>query len=468
MTKSSDVAPDDLLDALRELDLADYLPKFHKPLGVHQLAEINELAVDDFELIGLTRLQMRRLLKKAQSAAGSTLFSDTTGSMPRASGSSTPPIVEASQNRQGRESAEKEEDSSKQVPRHDGQRPRSLSRVSFASASGSDGYEFELDARNAILSWLQGYGEELSAKSLGIHQHDCDLVMRLSWSVPCAKLLPPAFETMLLNRKICKAESLLLFEMKARTRRVEHAVKQLRTRLEKLDATASSCGVHMITILGHTAEEANDREFALQAAQSNPDILIAVVDPAKILTPRRKDAAENAGPAHSSAGVGHDDKRVSTSASDSYNLQWSPDAASAKQERCAKAARAKASQGDACRVSKVRQKATEQYYAHKVRNEDRKTIGDMRYYGRIMFYNAHDGYGFVKPCDEGALPHDVQQSFSESQKNKKRSLYFRSPDVSEGFQPVKGAQVHFQLYVDVQGFGAYNLVGAKQFDWFSK
>merc|ERR1712194_805970 len=38
-------------------------------------------------------------------------------------------------------------------------------------------------------------------------------------------------------------------------------------------------------------------------------------------------------------------------------------------------------------------------------------------------------------------------------------LYFRKPDVAEGYQPKKEAQVTFQVYTDDKGAGAFNIAG---------
>lgn len=152
--------------------------------------------------------------------------------------------------------------------------------MSFRSVSSSSGLEFEQRCRTEILEWLRGYGEEVCPKALGIQQHDCDLVVKLSASLPSSQVLPKSFHLVRPGSALCSRGSLLFFEMKSRARRVDHAVHQLRTRQELLRfRPATPCQVQLFAILALVPSDTSGYQMLRDAAWKHGDVEIATVDP---------------------------------------------------------------------------------------------------------------------------------------------------------------------------------------------
>lgn len=97
--------------------------------------------------------------------------------------------------------------------------------------------------------------------------------------------------------------------------------------------------------------------------------------------------------------------------------------------------------------------------------EENRMAGDLTTYtGIVTSYIHKAGWGFLHPDDPASLPEDVAASISERAaqeaakgKDTTELLYFRSPDVVQGFTPTKGAAVSFKTYMDDKGAGAYDI-----------
>lgn len=112
---------------------------------------------------------------------------------------------------------------------------------------------------------------------------------------------------------------------------------------------------------------------------------------------------------------------------------------------------------------KVAPPAGDPYWAQKVSAENRQEGDGSVYSGSIQNYNIRGGWGFVMPDDAASLPEDIQSTLlihaAEAQARGKtvddaNLLYFRKPDLVEGFKAEKGVAVTFQVYTDDKGAGA--------------
>merc|ERR1712032_1749807 len=107
------------------------------------------------------------------------------------------------------------------------------------------------------------------------------------------------------------------------------------------------------------------------------------------------------------------------------------------------------------------------FWKEKLTSENRQEGDGREFTGTIEFYNRNAGWGFVKPDDMDSLPEDVKEKMAEAlaaaeAKGKKTDeglLYFRKPDVAEGYKPEEGGVVSFSTYIDDKGAGAYNVKG---------
>merc|ERR1712183_11090 len=97
------------------------------------------------------------------------------------------------------------------------------------------------------------------------------------------------------------------------------------------------------------------------------------------------------------------------------------------------------------------------YWTEKSTEENRMEGDGMEYTGTISSYNFKQGWGFLLPDDPASLPEDVQVKIAAGvaeaeAKGKKvgdpNLLYFRKPDIVEGFKAEKGAAITFQVYTD--------------------
>jgi len=81
-------------------------------------------------------------------------------------------------------------------------------------------------------------------------------------------------------------------------------------------------------------------------------------------------------------------------------------------------------------------------------------------------YNNHRGWGFITPDDTTVLPEDVQGHLNAGAEAAKAQgkepeflLYFRKPDIEQGYTPAAGAAVTFYVYTDDKGAGATGVIG---------
>mmetsp|Transcript_61480 Transcript_61480/g.198926 ORF Transcript_61480/g.198926 Transcript_61480/m.198926 type:complete len:237 (-) Transcript_61480:155-865(-) len=113
--------------------------------------------------------------------------------------------------------------------------------------------------------------------------------------------------------------------------------------------------------------------------------------------------------------------------------------------------------------------ANDPFWEQKVSEENRIEGDGSMYTGTISSYNIKGGWGFLLPDDPISLTEDVQAALTEAAvqaeaKGKNigdpNMLYFRKPDLAEGYKAQKGAAVTFQTYTDDKGAGAHNISGA--------
>jgi len=107
-------------------------------------------------------------------------------------------------------------------------------------------------------------------------------------------------------------------------------------------------------------------------------------------------------------------------------------------------------------------------WASKLAEENRIESDGVPYTGTISLWNFKHGWGFVQPDDPESLPEDVQAKLAEAAEVSKAQgknlaseslIYFRKPDVTEGYTPEKDAPVSFQIYTDDKGVGAFEVTG---------
>mmetsp|Transcript_42331 Transcript_42331/g.67030 ORF Transcript_42331/g.67030 Transcript_42331/m.67030 type:complete len:236 (-) Transcript_42331:69-776(-) len=108
--------------------------------------------------------------------------------------------------------------------------------------------------------------------------------------------------------------------------------------------------------------------------------------------------------------------------------------------------------------------ASDPYWSEKAVTENRQEGDGTEYLGKIASYNIRAGWGFVRPDDDvSAFPEDVQAKIAEGiELAEKRGkavtdadlLYFRKPDLQQGYKAIKDAPVYFQVYTDDKGAGA--------------
>ncbi|CAK9052299.1 unnamed protein product [Durusdinium trenchii] len=286
-------------------------------------------------------------------------------------------------------------------------RRRSLS-VRFRSVSSSaQGYEFEANCRREILEWMDGWACELSPKALGIQCHDCDLVLKLSFGIPRAGLLPKFFRFITPTSGKCQKESLLFFEMKSRARQLDHALEQLRTRKRLAEEAKSvpEAGLHLLALVALAKSDVEGRRtlqrWAERAQAEEGDLSVVVVDPE----------------------------------------DWSLEAKERRARRIPK-------------VPRGTSLFNNDYYQRKLETEDRQ-VYEGRYLGVVQVYKEQQAFGYLCPKEPQNLPLEVQRAVRE---NKGRALYFRGADLTDGTQCLRrGSKVEFQVYRDNHSAGACNI-----------
>merc|ERR1711879_234001 len=108
------------------------------------------------------------------------------------------------------------------------------------------------------------------------------------------------------------------------------------------------------------------------------------------------------------------------------------------------------------------------FWSEKSANENRVEGDGTLYTGTVQNYNSRAGWGFLLPDDASSLPEEIQATLAKASaeaaargKNvgDPNLIYFRKPDLAEGFEPQKESSVSFQLYTDDKGVGAFNISG---------
>mmetsp|Transcript_117706 Transcript_117706/g.230995 ORF Transcript_117706/g.230995 Transcript_117706/m.230995 type:complete len:157 (+) Transcript_117706:56-526(+) len=112
--------------------------------------------------------------------------------------------------------------------------------------------------------------------------------------------------------------------------------------------------------------------------------------------------------------------------------------------------------------------ADDPYWEQKVAEEGRQEGDGTVYTGVIKNYNFRAGWGFILVDDFASLPAEVQAAMEASVAEEKAKgkdpgevslIYFRKPDIAEGYKPEREQAVTFQVYTDLKGAGAYNVSG---------
>merc|ERR1712031_135595 len=94
-----------------------------------------------------------------------------------------------------------------------------------------------------------------------------------------------------------------------------------------------------------------------------------------------------------------------------------------------------------------------EFWNKKLEEENRTALDGMDIFGRCIFYNWKQGWGHLVPSDPDDLPPEALASLAESDKQGKNPeqegnrIYFRRPDVEEGFKITKDAEVIFKIYM---------------------
>jgi len=103
--------------------------------------------------------------------------------------------------------------------------------------------------------------------------------------------------------------------------------------------------------------------------------------------------------------------------------------------------------------------------------ENRVSMGSQMYTGEVAFYNWRKGFGFIRVDPTSAFNPRVSQKIAEMQElsaqraaargkvvnSQEKTLYFRKLDCQHGFEPQRGMQVAFQVYIDDKGAGAHEV-----------
>mmetsp|Transcript_63502 Transcript_63502/g.163432 ORF Transcript_63502/g.163432 Transcript_63502/m.163432 type:complete len:202 (-) Transcript_63502:173-778(-) len=105
------------------------------------------------------------------------------------------------------------------------------------------------------------------------------------------------------------------------------------------------------------------------------------------------------------------------------------------------------------------------FWATKMEQENRQVM-DGAFSGTVFMYNVKQGWGFIKPDNVDELPLEVQAKLTEQaaatlEKGKEAEsvLYFRKPDMVDGFKAIKDCPVSFSVYIDDKGAGATDVTG---------
>eukprot|EP00408_Alexandrium_pacificum_P056631 CAMPEP_0171173664 /NCGR_PEP_ID=MMETSP0790-20130122/10337_1 /TAXON_ID=2925 /ORGANISM="Alexandrium catenella, Strain OF101" /LENGTH=202 /DNA_ID=CAMNT_0011638531 /DNA_START=26 /DNA_END=634 /DNA_ORIENTATION=+ len=113
--------------------------------------------------------------------------------------------------------------------------------------------------------------------------------------------------------------------------------------------------------------------------------------------------------------------------------------------------------------------ANSPYWEQKMSGENREIL-DGLFDGTVHSYNVTHGWGFIVPSNVESLPPPVVQKLEEMRDQALASgkqsvgedfkLYFRKPDIQQGFMVQREASVAFSIYIDDKGAGACEVHGA--------
>merc|ERR1712107_65855 len=100
--------------------------------------------------------------------------------------------------------------------------------------------------------------------------------------------------------------------------------------------------------------------------------------------------------------------------------------------------------------------------------EENRVLQEGTFEGTISSYNFRQGWGYILADSVDSLPEVVkarlEEAKAEAVSNGKTMkddglLYFRRPDVVEGYKPAKEEAVTFSVYIDDKGAGACEVQG---------
>ncbi|CAJ1414312.1 unnamed protein product, partial [Effrenium voratum] len=233
-----------------------------------------------------------------------------------------------------------------------------------------------------------------------------DLVLKLSFGIPRAGLLPKFFRFITRVTGKCQKESLVFFEMKSRARQADHALEQLRTRhrLAQEANSAPEAGLQLVALVALAKSDIEGRRTLQRLAEralAEDGALVVAVDPE----------------------------------------DWSKEAKERRARRIPK-------------VPRGNSFFNNDYYERKLETEDRQ-VYEGCYLGVVQIYKEQQAFGYLCPKEPQQLPQDVQRAVRE---NKGQALYFRGTDLRDGARCLRrGSEVEFQVYKDNHSAGACNI-----------
>ncbi|CAE8602697.1 unnamed protein product [Polarella glacialis] len=276
---------------LEALLLSKFEPDLVK-FGVECLSDIGHLETHDLEVIGMNRVQVRKLQREVAERFNASLLAfklaaqaadhaAASGQRADASGISVPP---ASRGATGC--------------------ARSVSfSASVASNSSKAGSSMGLDpfeqlVTNEIVSHCKYCCVEIPPRALQICE--ADLILQIKQSLPFPHLLPATLTWIRSEQHHCEPplckDAYIIFECKSRVRGLTVAVQQLRRRRALISQGAADVQVHCVAVVGCDPEN----RVAWEAAADHADIWFVAADPEQFTKPCGSDSNHS----HSSTSVG--------------------------------------------------------------------------------------------------------------------------------------------------------------------
>eukprot|EP00928_Gymnodinium_smaydae_P061400 TRINITY_DN45483_c0_g1_i1.p1 TRINITY_DN45483_c0_g1~~TRINITY_DN45483_c0_g1_i1.p1 ORF type:complete len:516 (+),score=71.31 TRINITY_DN45483_c0_g1_i1:85-1632(+) len=296
--KSQEGAGAYLETVLAALQLSGFLDAMRK-LGVQHVADIGVLDVGDFEEIGLSRLQARRLQQAARDIEETPTppqCAEETKELVAASLSVPPSILRPRSGARSR-SAENRGARERSVSFGRSSYTSGTSKSTFRSrassrASGSIG-DFARDSTNCIVDALRDSCREVAPRTYGIS--DCDLVLQMQKAVQIDDLLPGVLFWATPNkwpRNAIPSSAILVLMTKSSVGRLHRAVDRLQKRVAHM-APHHRSRTWPIVVVQFDSE--NDEEFDAmkKVAEEFKDITIAGLDTEKL---RQMEVEQQPGP----------------------------------------------------------------------------------------------------------------------------------------------------------------------------